>query len=134
MNPAAIAIIVLAVGGFAALIWSIVAKERERARAREQRATERGWTYTRRGGRGGLYSVQGTEGGMPWTLEVLQGGKQRQARTTWSIPDPPLPGGAVFVGSKPVAAFLKNPLGNRLARWGLRIGAGGRTSRGHGLG
>lgn len=125
MNPGGMAIVVLLVGAFAALIGYIVSKDRERSRAREQRATERGWTYTRGGGRGRHYSVQGTEGGTPWTLSVYQGGKHKTARTAWSAPDPPLPGGAVFVGSRPLAAFLKNPLGNRLARWGFRIGAGG---------
>jgi hypothetical protein len=124
MNAIGLTILVLAVLGFGWLVWTLVAKEREKARAREQFAMERGWTYTKGGKHERAFAMQGAEGGMSWTLESFQGNKNKAGRTVWRISDPPLTGGVVFVGSKAMAAILRNPIGNRLARWGLQLVAG----------
>ena len=125
MNPGGAVFAFVAVAGFAWLIWFVIGKERERSQAREQRATERGWTYAKGGKPGLVYTVQGAEGGTQWTLEAFQGGQHKAGRTTWKTPDPPLTGGVVFIGSKAMAAFLKNPIGHKLAQWGLQIVLGG---------
>ena len=124
MNAIGLTILVLAVLGFGWLVWTLVAREREQARAREQFAMERGWTYTKGGKHERVFAIQGSEGGMSWTLESFQGNKNKAGRTVWRTSDPPLTGGVVFVGSKAMAAILRNPIGNRLARWGLQLVAG----------
>ena len=124
MNAIGLTIIVLAVIGFGWLVFVLVAKEREKARAREQFAMERGWTYTKGGRHERVFAIQGSEGGMSWTLESFQGNKNKAGRTVWRTSDPPLTGGVVFVGSMAMAAILRNPIGNRLARWGLQLVAG----------
>jgi len=124
MNAIGLTILVLAVLGFAWLVVFLVAKEREQARAREQFAVERGWIYTKGGKHERAFAIEGSEGGMSWTLESFQGSKNKAGRTVWRTSDPPLTGGVVFVGSKAMAAILRNPIGNRLARWGLQLVAG----------
>lgn len=125
MNAGGMVLVFIVVAGFVCLVLWTMAKDREQARAREQRAMERGWQYIRGGGTGQLYTVEGAEGGVPWTLVSFHGGKNKQALSTWRTSACPLPGGVVFVGSKAFAAMLKNPLGNQLARWGLRVGGAG---------
>jgi hypothetical protein len=124
MNAMGLTILVLAVMGFGWLVWTLVAKEREKARVREQFVMERGWTYTKAGKHDRAFAIQGSEGGMPWILESYQGSKNKSGRTVWKASGPPFTGGAAFIGSKAMAAILRNPIGNRLARWGLQLVAG----------
>jgi hypothetical protein len=125
MNAIGLTVLVLAVTGFGWLVWTLIAKEREKERALEQFAMERGWTYTKGGKNERVYAIQGSEGGMSWILESFQGSHNRTGRTVWKAADPPLTGGVVFIGSKALAALLKNPIGLKLARWGLQMVAGG---------
>lgn len=125
MNAMGLSFLILVVMGFAWLVWIIVTKEREKAQARERFAVERGWTYTQGGKPGLLYTIEGSEGGARWTLEAFQGGQHKSGHTTWKASDPPLTGGVVFVGSKAMAAFLKNPIGKKLAQWGLQVTVSG---------
>ena len=122
MNWGGAVIGVLVIVGVVSLVWYTIAKERAQALEREQRALERGWAYSRSGG---LYSLQGSEGGASWTLVVHSSQKNRPAKGVWKADSPSLPGGVVAVGSKAMAFFLKNPLGNRLAQWGMRVSVSG---------
>ena len=122
MNWGGAGIGIIVIVGVVSLIWYTVAKERAQAQAREQWAIERGWTYSRSGG---LYTLQASEGGASWTLVVHSSQKNRPAKSIWKTSSPSLPGGVVAVGSKAMAFFLKNPLGNRLAQWGMRVSASG---------
>lgn len=124
MNAAGLSILILAVIGIGWLILSLAAKERARARALEQFAAERGWTYTRGGNPGRLYLIEASEGGAPWTLEAFQGGKRKATLTVWRCSDPPMADGVVFIGSKGMAAMLKNPLGSKIIKWGLQFAGG----------
>jgi len=125
MNAMGLSILILVVIGFGWLVTIIVAKERAKAQAREQFAVERGWTYTKGGGHERLFAIQGSEGGAPWSLESFQGSQNKAGRTHWKTADNPLTGGVVFIGSKAMAAFLKNPIGKKLAQWGLQVVATG---------
>lgn len=125
MNAMGLSVLILAVIGFGWLVSVMVAKERAKARAREQFALERGWTYAKGGGHERLFAIQGSEGGSPWSLESFQGSQNKAGRTHWKTADHPLTGGVVFIGSKAMAALLKNPIGRKLAQWGLRLSLAG---------
>ena len=124
MNAAGLSVLMLAAIGIGWLILSLAAKERARARARGQFAAQRGWTYLRGGKPGRLYLIEGSEGGSPWTLEAFQGGKRKATLTVWKCSDPPMTEGVVFIGSKGMAAMLKNPLGHKIIKWGLQFAGG----------
>ena len=104
------------------LVWWAWRWDRRRSQEREQRAMERGWSYSR-GGRAGLaYSAQGAQGGDTWVMEVWSGGKRSKARTFWKAPDVCFGGGGVFAGPKRFLDFFKSPFGRKLFDLGVQLG------------
>ena len=121
MDNLGLAVVVLILGGAAALAIFVVRQERKRSAARAELAALRGWRYAAGGGRGMLYHVEGEECGV-WRVECWRGGRNSPGRTAFTCAGASTGAGVVHVGAAGMAAMLKTPMARTVTGWAMRLG------------
>lgn len=147
MDDVTLSLIVIVVTGMlvAGIFWIYQRRKAQRAEQLRQAALQRGWRLERiqqplRSG----YQVEGTAGGIRWSLESLAQASAQEAGpgsssvsrfTQWQTTEVRLPGRLVLIGPRPQAGATPNfgGFGNMLVQAGLQAMLGADAGKLSGL-